>query len=140
MSSFDWTDTRNIILNREYIHPDNPICDCGNRPIAVVRTSYDRPNIGRRYYACGLFYEGIDCGFHQWMEPSGTKSAYDIYVVETLYEAYNEKCSQNVELTKCIDGLMDIVKKLKEEKEELILDAANMEFKVIIERIDKKKE
>ncbi|KAM7265911.1 hypothetical protein ACFE04_003594 [Oxalis oulophora] len=140
MSSYDWTDTRNIILNREYIHPDNPICDCGNGPIAVVRTSYDRPNIGRRYYACGLFYECIDCGFHRWMELSGTKSTYDIYVVKTLYEAYNEERSQNVQLTKGIDALMEIVKKLEEEKENLIQDVAIMEFKVTKERIEKKKE
>ncbi|KAM7253681.1 hypothetical protein ACFE04_021835 [Oxalis oulophora] len=53
----DLTDKRNIVLNMKYNHPNNSKCDCGNGSRVVIRTTYDRPNLGRRYYACGDLYE-----------------------------------------------------------------------------------
>ncbi|KAM7254732.1 hypothetical protein ACFE04_019973 [Oxalis oulophora] len=84
-------DRENIILNKEYKHPVHPrcYCECDSGSISVLMTAYDRANIGRRYYACGNIFEGLDCGFHQWYDNCEIVSPYIVDLVCTLNGAYS---------------------------------------------------
>ncbi|KAM7263970.1 hypothetical protein ACFE04_001653 [Oxalis oulophora] len=88
MDSYDW---ENIILNKEYKHPDHPKCYCDSDAgvTPVLMTAYDRANIGRRYYACGNIFEGLNCDFHQWYDHCEIVSPYIVEEVRTLNQAYN---------------------------------------------------
>ncbi|KAM7269999.1 hypothetical protein ACFE04_029213 [Oxalis oulophora] len=116
-------DRENIILNKEYKHPDHPrfYCECDSGVISVLMTAYDRANIGRRYYACGNIFEGLDCGFHQWYDRREIVSPYIVDLVRTLNGAYSRaECElmvssdDNMKLEQRIKLLEERIKLLEE--------------------------
>ncbi|KAM7251308.1 hypothetical protein ACFE04_023191 [Oxalis oulophora] len=77
-------------------------------------TVYDRANIGRRYYACGNIFEGLDCGFHQWYDHCEIVSLYIVDLVRTLNGAYSRA---ECELMVASDDNMKLEQRIKLLKE-----------------------
>ncbi|KAM7274173.1 hypothetical protein ACFE04_028837 [Oxalis oulophora] len=111
----------NIILNKEYKHLDHPKCDCEADAgvTSCLMTSYALASIGRRYYACGNIFEGLDCGFHQWYDHCEIVSPYIVNVVETLNVAYNRAECENMILSDENMKLKQRIKLLEESTQRL---------------------
>ncbi|KAM7262628.1 hypothetical protein ACFE04_000311 [Oxalis oulophora] len=112
----DSYDRENIILKKEYKHPDHPrcYCECESGSISVLMTAYDRANIGRRYYACGNIFDGLNCGFHQWYDCCEIVSPYVVDLLSTLNGAY---CRAECQIMISLDDNMKLEHRIKQMEE-----------------------